>query len=135
MLLEAETFSALHEIFSVKQSPYWTTHYTFFKNAMEPVNFLGDSSISTIIINTVVPLLVAYGKARDDQHYVDRAISILQQTPGEVNSITGLWKDLGFKSKSAFDSQALIELKNNFCAKKRCLDCTIGVSLINRRQH
>lgn len=134
VILETETFADLLSIFSVKQSEYWTHHYTFFKNAKEPVNFLGDSSISMIIINTVVPLLVAYGKSKDDQRYVDRAVGILQQIPSESNSIITQWKGLGLKCKTAFDSQALIELKNNFCAKRRCLDCTIGVSLINPRQ-
>jgi hypothetical protein len=108
-------------------------HYTFFKNAKEPVNFLGGSSIATIIVNAVVPLLVAYGKSRDDQRYVDRAVAILRQTPGESNTIISQWKSLGLNSKTAFDSQALIELQNNYCGKKRCLECSIGVSLINPR--
>ncbi|HZB12684.1 MAG TPA: DUF2851 family protein, partial [Chryseolinea sp.] len=121
-------------IFSVHQSEYWTRHYTFFKIANEPVSFLGDSSISMIIINAVVPLLMAYGKSRDDQRYVDRAVFILQQAPGETNTIINQWKKLGVRSKSAFDSQALIELQNSYCVKKRCLDCTIGISLINPRR-
>jgi len=132
-ILEAETYEDLVSIFSTHQSEYWTRHYTFLKNAREPVNSLGGSSISTIIINAVVPLLVAYGKSRDDQRYVDRAVAILQQSPAESNTIISQWKTLGLKSKTAFDSQALIELQNNYCAKKRCLDCTIGISLINPR--
>jgi hypothetical protein len=87
-----------------------------------------------IIINAVVPLLMAYGKSRDDQRYVDRAVFILQQAPGETNTIINQWKKLGVRSKSAFDSQALIELQNSYCVKKRCLDCTIGISLINPRR-
>ena len=134
MILEAETYPALVSIFSVHQSEYWTRHYTFFKIANEPVSFLGDSSISMIIINAVVPLLMAYGKSRDDQRYVDRAVFILQQAPGETNTIINQWKKLGVRSKSAFDSQALIELQNSYCVKKRCLDCTIGISLINPRR-
>ena len=132
-ILEAETYPALVSIFSAQQSGYWTSHYTFFKNAKEPVNFLGESSIATIIVNVVVPLLVAYGKSRDDQRYVDRAVAILRQTPGESNTIISQWKTLGLNSKTAFDSQALIELQNNYCGKKRCLECAIGVSLINPR--
>jgi hypothetical protein len=132
-ILEAETYEGLVSIFSTQQSEYWTHHYTFLKNAREPVNFLGGSSITTIIVNAVVPLLVAYGKSRDDQRYVDRAVAILQQSPAESNTIISQWKTLGLKSKTAFDSQALIELQNNYCAKKRCLDCTIGISLINPR--
>jgi len=132
-ILETETYDELVSLFSVKQSEYWTRHYTFLKNAKEPVNFFGDSSISAIIINTVVPLLVAYGKSKDDQRYIDRAVTILEQAPGESNAIITKWKTLGLKSKTAFDSQALIELQNNYCAKKRCLDCSIGVSLITLR--
>ena len=132
-ILEAETYPEMVSIFSAQQSGYWTCHYTFFKNAKEPVNFLGSSSIATIIVNAVVPLLVAYGKSRDDQRYVDRAVAILRQTPGESNTIISRWKTLGLNSKTAFDSQALIELQNNYCGKKRCLECAIGVSLINPR--
>ena len=132
-ILEMETFAGLFATFSVKQSEYWRRHYTFTKTAKEAVSSLGRSSVSTIIINVVVPLLVAYGKSRDDQRYIDRAIAILQETPPESNAIITQWKTSGLKCKTAFDSQALIELKNNYCAKKRCLDCKIGVSLINQR--
>jgi hypothetical protein len=133
-LLEAESFSELVSLFSVQQSEYWLTHYTFFKEAKDKVSFFGESSVSNIIINTVVPLLVAYGKSKDDQQYVDRAIAILQQVPGESNAIIAQWRNWGMKSKCAFDSQALIELQNNYCEKRRCLDCTIGTSLITSRQ-
>lgn len=133
-ILNTEDYAGLVSLFSVQQSNYWTTHYSFFKLSKEPVNFIGESSIATIIINTVVPLLVAYGKSKDDQRYVDRAVTILQQTPGEFNSIVAGWRALGVKSKTAFDSQALLELQNNYCLKRRCLDCTIGISLINPRQ-
>ncbi|WP_276365606.1 DUF2851 family protein [Chryseolinea sp. H1M3-3] len=134
MMLETETYKAFVALFSIEQSSYWIHHYRFFKNSKEPVSCIGEASISNIIINTVVPLLVAYGKSKDDQRYIDRAIVILQQTPGENNAIITQWKSLGLKSKSAFDSQALIELQNNYCSKRRCLDCNIGISLINSRQ-
>jgi hypothetical protein len=61
---------------------------------------------------------------------VDRAIAILQQVKSESNKINRLWTSLGLKSKNAFDSQAMIELHNNFCLKRRCLECMIGASLI-----
>lgn len=132
-ILETEAYQDLEALFSVKQSEFWTEHYTFSKNAKETVKGLGFSSIATIIINAVIPLLVAYGKSRNDQNYVDRAITILQHTPGESNTIIAQWKELGIRSKSAFDSQALIELQNNYCGKRRCLECNIGVSLLNPR--
>jgi hypothetical protein len=132
-ILENETYKNLESMFSLKQSEFWNEHYTFSKSAREPVNGMGLSSIGTIIINAVAPLLVAYGKSKGEQQYVDRAIAILQQTPTESNTIVSHWKQLGFKSRTAFDSQALIELQNSYCNKRRCLDCNIGASLINPR--
>src|SRR5690606_31092374 len=100
----------------------------------EPVSFMGSSSIATVIINTVVPLLVAYGKSKDDERFSERALFILQHTPSESNHIVSQWKNMGMKSKTAFDTQGIIELNNSYCARRRCLDCEIGMSLINPRR-
>jgi hypothetical protein len=78
----------------------------------------------------VVPLLVAHGKAKDDQAYIDRAVNLLQQIPGEQNTITKGWDEIGLKIKTAFDSQGSIELYNNFCKKRQCLNCSIGVAIL-----
>ena len=121
----------LAEFFAVRQSDYWLHHYHFFKEFKKEIDTLGDESINNLIINTVTPILVAYGKSKDDQQYIDRAISILQNIPAESNGITKRWKELGLNVKTAFDSQAMTELYNNFCLKRRCLDCNIGISLVN----
>ena len=132
-ILEATTYRDLENVFSVRQSEFWSEHYTFTKVTSEHVSGLGASSIGTIIINGVAPLLVAYGKSKGEQQYIDRAVAILQQAPSEVNTIVSQWKNLGMRCKTAFDSQALIELQNSYCSKRRCLDCKIGTSLIGGR--
>jgi hypothetical protein len=66
----------------------------------------------------------------DDQRLVDRAVQILQETGTEQNNILRSWEELGLSSKTAFDSQALIELHNSFCVRRRCLDCNIGFALL-----
>lgn len=129
-LIEAHSYHMLQWVFSVKQSLYWQRHYQFFKAQDEDIAPMGAMSIDNIIINTVVPLLVAYGKMKDDQVYVDRAVEILQHVTSEDNTILKNWKQLGMKSESAADSQALIELHNEFCLKRRCLDCNIGFFVI-----
>ncbi len=128
-----ESSKALIDFFSINQSVYWQHHYHFFKEFKEEINPIGASSIDNIIINTVVPILAAYGKSKDDQGYVDRAVCILQEIRPESNRITTQWKNLDMSVKTAFDSQAIMELHNNFCLKRRCLDCNIGASLINPR--
>jgi hypothetical protein len=120
----------LNTLFSSAQSSYWTHHYRFSKESKDVVPPLGESSIDNILINTVVPLLAAYSQWKDDHHYLERAIRILHEISPEQNAITKLWSEPGMKSKSAFDSQALIELYSSYCQKRRCLECKIGSSLL-----
>jgi hypothetical protein len=75
-------------------------------------------------------MLVAYGKRKDNQSCIDRAVAFLQEIHSEDNTILRTWEELGLSSKTAFDSQGLIELHNSFCVRRRCLDCGIGFSLL-----
>jgi hypothetical protein len=129
-IIECESVPVLMEMFQCRPSEYWLHHFQFNKKADAHEHMLGASSISNIIINTVVPVLVAYGRQNDQQNLVDRAVQFLQKLPGEENKITRTWNDLGVETNSSFDSQAVIELYNNFCSKKECLNCTIGSSLM-----
>jgi hypothetical protein len=114
------------------QSVYWQQHYQFASPSKAKIPGLGKASIDNVLINTVVPLLVAYGKSQDEQTYIDKAIDILQSLPAEHNKITRYWQKLGMSVNHAFDSQALIELFNNFCTKKKCLSCNIGIKLLEQ---
>lgn len=129
-ILEANAYKQVCELLDVEQSAYWLKHYQFGKPSKSHVPSLGDASIQNIIINTIVPLLVAYGGIHDEQAYIDRATDLLQYIPAEDNKITRQWAPLNYKVKSAFDSQALIELYTNFCMKRRCLECGVGSWLI-----
>ena len=129
-LIEFEDYKALQQFFRITPSSYWQTHYRFGKKAEGVVPDFGEASTDIVIINSVVPLLVAYGKAKDDWSLVDKAVSILQSIPSEKNKIVTLWKGLGYASKSAFDSQGLIELYNNFCRQRQCLNCAIGSTIL-----
>ena len=129
-LLDAATIVDLKKMLNVQQSAYWQQHYQFMKISKHEISSLGTESIHMIIINTVVPLLVAYGKHTDQQFLIDRAINMLQQIPAESNAIMRHWSTLGVPVHNAFDSQALLELFHQFCMKHRCLDCTIGASLL-----
>jgi len=133
--ISATSFSSIQKLLSVEQSSYWCNHYRFGKKSKGSVPTIGESSIENIIVNTVAPLLVAYGKYKDEQAYMDRAIEHLQQLPAEQNKITRTWGSLGLKVKTAFDSQSLIELFNNFCQKRQCLNCSVGVSILKVQQH
>jgi hypothetical protein len=129
-IIEIEDVPSLMALFNCRPSDYWLHHFQFNKKAAFEEHVIGASSIRSMIINTIVPVLVAYGKQTEQQGLVDRAVRILQSLPGEENKITRSWNDLGVETNSSFDSQAVIELYNNFCAKKECLNCSIGSSLM-----
>jgi len=133
-ILAIDSVKGLTAFFSVRQSDYWLHHFQFFKAWKEAVNTLGRASIQNIIINTVAPILVAYGKSKNEQVYIDRAVSILQNLHAESNHITKQWETLGMDAGNAFDSQAMVELYNNYCLRRRCLSCKIGTALVNPRK-
>ena len=93
---------------------------------------LGQTSAENIVINTVVPLLAAYAHHRGQPAYIDRAITLLEQLPPEKNRLTDTWNTLGLGIRTAFDSQAAIELYNEFCSVKKCLNCQVGAGLLKQ---
>lgn len=130
LFIHADTVSQLSNVLHVEQSDYWRKHYLFQKESAVKVPVLGKTSVENIIINTVVPLLAAYSEARDNRSFLDKAMEFLEQLPTEKNHVTDLWATLGQSTKTAFDSQAVIELYTHFCQPKHCLNCAIGTTLL-----
>jgi len=125
---EAQEFNSLLNG-SWQVSDYWQQHYYFGKQGGNGGKF-GKFSQNHLMINTVVPLLAAYGTYTNRPEYLKIALDLLAKIPVEQNHIITYWKDLGFKVSSARDSQALLELYHQYCSVKRCLECEIGKSLM-----
>jgi hypothetical protein len=130
VLIHLENVKSLANILKVKQSEYWTEHYVFGKKTEGKVPTLGNASVENVVINTVVPLLVAYANQKDNRDYLEKAIRLLEEISAEENNITKHWQSMGLKIKSAFDSQASIEWYNHFCLAKKCLECNVGVDIL-----
>ena len=116
--------------FDVTANDYWHYHYRLGEVSAFKKKTLGAAMIDNIIINTVAPVLFAYGNYHDENKYKDKALKWLEKTVAESNSITKGFQKLGVENKTAFDSQGLIELKNEYCNKKRCLDCGVGNAIL-----
>lgn len=121
----------LKQFFDVTANDYWHYHYSFDESSPLKPKKLGQSMLDNLIINTICPLLFAYGGYHREQVYKDRALLWLEQTVPESNAITRGFSGLGIDNKTAADSQSLIELKQAYCDKKRCLECTVGACLVN----
>ncbi|MDZ4793871.1 MAG: DUF2851 family protein [Bacteroidota bacterium] len=120
----------VREWFDITGNDYWHYHYRFDQESAFKKKKLGRSMINNIIINTISPVLFAYGNYHSEQKYKDKALKFLEETSPEINSITKGFQNLGIENKNAFDSQALIELKNEYCSKKRCLECGVGNTIL-----
>jgi hypothetical protein len=128
--INTNTAKELQKILQISASDYWHTHYNFAKISTRKMGNLGIDGVNILIINTIAPLLAAYSLQKDNDTYIEKAIKILENLPAESNKITELWEDVGLSVKNAFDAQASIELYNEFCTKKRCLSCRIGICII-----
>lgn len=127
---EAGSVKDIRQWFDVNANDYWHCHYRFDEVSAFKKKTLGETMIDNIIINTIAPVLFAYGSCHKEQQYKDKALQWLENTAAEANSITKGFRQIGVNNKSAFDSQALIELKNEYCSKRRCLDCGIGTAIL-----
>jgi len=132
-VLDVENTEQIKLLFDVSASEYWNTHYTFDQPSVNNIKSLGESAIENIIINTIVPILFVYGKHKKNELYVERALALLEALKAEDNSIIKKWKEIKVSVKTAHSSQALLQLKNNYCNFKRCLHCSIGTNLLKKK--
>jgi hypothetical protein len=129
---ETALVKELKEMFAVEANDYWHYHYIFDEESDFKIKRLGKQMIENILINTVVPIVFCYGLHHNDEYYKEKAIKWLEEIQPEKNDITKGFENLGYSNKSAFDSQAFIQLKNHYCNNKLCLECVIGNSLLKK---
>ena len=132
-LLSATTLKEAKSVLATAVTPYWETHYTFGSTSVKNDKHLSPFSLNLLIINTVVPILFAYGRHRGEEKYCDRAFDFLESLKAENNHIVRMWQQCGLNVENAGDSQALIQLKKEYCDKKECLRCRFGYEFLKRK--
>lgn len=132
-IMETETLQGVRDILKGGTSEYWLTHYTFGGSSPSRPKALSNTSLDLLIINTVVTFLYAYGLHKGNRVLCARAGSFLEELKAENNYITRMWEQCGMKASNAADSQALIQLKKEYCDKKKCLYCRIGYEYLKRK--
>jgi hypothetical protein len=119
------------EILDVTASGYWDSHYVFGKTSSQIFpKRLGKNAVNNLIINVLVPMIFTYSIYRSDETLKERALSFLELLPAESNSIINEWTECGIEPANALESQALLHLQTEYCAKKTCLKCAIGKEVI-----
>jgi hypothetical protein len=131
-VLDAKDINQIKELFEVSASMYWDDHFIFGKKSRSFTKNTGTQAADIFLINAVIPLIFVYGQSRDCQDISERAFCFLEKITPEENVITSEWRKAGIIAESAFYSQALIQLRNEYCKKRKCLDCRIGNKIISQ---
>jgi len=130
-VLKADGAEKINALFTgINPSDYWLDHYQFGKKAKPCSKKLGQTSVENILTNTVSVFLFAFENENKTETYSSKALKILENLPCEINFIISSFISAGIKIDSAGNSQAVIGLKNNYCDRKRCLECGIGNKLL-----
>lgn len=132
-LLAITDAKEMEQLLNSEAAPYWDNHYQFDQpTEQSATKRLGKMQADLIIINAWVPLLFVYGSEHGSQKHKDQAVNLLCQLAPENNAVIRLWKAVGLEAANAGDSQALLQLKERYCAQRRCLECRIGYHILKK---
>ncbi|MGG8497057.1 DUF2851 family protein [Tenacibaculum sp. TC6] len=130
-VIETTTLQGFYELLSVEVNDYWKCHYTFETESKKSSKKITTSFIDLLVINTIIPMKFVYfkNKGRIDEEHI---VGLIEQIKPEKNTIISKFSAISVKSKNALDTQALLELKNNYCEKNKCMKCAIGNYLLRK---
>ncbi|MGE0077336.1 MAG: DUF2851 family protein [Bacteroidales bacterium] len=129
-IIEANNVKEIEGLLTVDTSEYWKTHYTFGNQSPVKEKHLGNQTIETIILNSVIPFMFAYSETRGKPELKEKSLTMLETLPPEKNSIINNFGIIGLNTLSSFESQALLHLKTNHCDLHKCIFCQIGASIL-----
>jgi hypothetical protein len=132
--LQTKNAYRLYKSFEVTTSEYWDMHYVLNRESTRKSRKkISSEFVQLIAINTIIPLQFAYQRSKNvKSDAIDEIVELAMGLNTEKNAITDLFKKLGLKVQSAFDSQAVIQLKKEYCDRNRCLKCTVGKTLLEK---
>lgn len=129
-MLVAKNVREIENMFEVKISNYWQTHYVLDKPSIKKNKSLGKNAVHLLIINTIAPFLFLYGSKKGEDRFKEKSLQLLEEIKPEKNNIIDNWKKLGLEPATAYQTQAMLQLKNNYCDTKKCMNCAIGNAIL-----
>lgn len=133
-LLDIHDVKEMLKMFDQSAAEYWNNHYRFdTATEKQTVKHVGKMQAQLLIINAWVPLLFLYGIVHGQEKYKEQAVELLNQLPAEDNAVIRRWCQYGIKPNNAAESQALLQLENNYCKNRKCLECGIGFQILKHK--
>lgn len=132
-LMEISDLNRMYDVFRISVSDYWKTHYSFTSRSKKSNKRFTKDFVDLLIINTIIPLKFTYLK-KIGKFNIEEFLTLLTQMKSEKNAIISKFATLGIFAGNAFDSQALLHLKKEYCVQQKCLECNIGYIILNNSQ-
>lgn len=130
-LVQIKSVEAIYDLLQIATSPYWETHYRFDKESSKKRKKLTDSFIDLLIINTIVPLRFAYAKSTGAE-VGEELLQLIKSIQPEKNTIIDKFRQFKTPVESAYDTQSLLQLKNEYCNHHKCMQCAIGIEVLKK---
>jgi hypothetical protein len=130
-IVATKKLSDFYKLFDISISDYWQTHYQFDKESPKKKKQFSKSFIDLLIINTIIPIQFAYAKSQGKE-VSEAIVALLKEMAPEKNVIIQKFENFGVTAKSAFKTQSLLQLKNEYCNQGKCLQCAIGIQLLKQ---
>ena len=127
---ETSSLEELYRIFSVEPSDFWKTHYTLTKESKSSSKKISKTFADLLIINTIIPIKFAFNKSKGQLNEIEGLIHLMSQMKSEKNRIVDRFKKENIECNNALQSQAFIQLYNNYCEQNRCIHCSFGNYLL-----
>ena len=128
-IIDVKKLEDFYSIFNIETNEYWQTHYQLDKESVKKKKKISKLFIDLIVINTIIPIQFAYANSLGKE-ISETIIETMCKIAPEKNSITDKFKRFKVKSNNAFDTQSLLQLKNEYCNAGKCLHCSIGIQLL-----
>ncbi len=120
-------------LFNVQITTFWNTHYSFEKVSKKRKKNISSAFINLLLINTLIPLKFCYAKAQGKE-INEQLLAMMHALPAEKNSITEGYNQLRPKTiTNALTAQAALRLKKEYCDKNRCLNCNLGLKILQKK--
>ena len=130
-VIAAKSLKELYQLFDVAPSDYWQNHYQFDKESPSKKKQFSKSFIDLLVINTIIPIQFAYAKSQGKE-ISEVLLSLLKEIDAEKNAVIEKFASYGVMAKNAFETQSLLQLKNEYCSLGKCLQCAIGIQLLKQ---
>lgn len=133
-IISTSSLAELQQLFEVTASDYWDNHFRFDEEQKgNAAKNLGAESVQNIIINTIAPIRYMFSSRSGIGDHCETSMQLLEKLSPEKNKILNEWVTANWLPENAAQSQALIQLFNHYCIAKKCLNCSIGHSIVRLR--